>query len=153
MYMNPSLTVYDDVTLITLQNIPADISFVADVFKKIGSMGVDVDMISLSPIQSSRTSLSLTIKDDDLVKILSYTSKLDDGSVRSIVSSGNCKISINDEAMINCPGFAARVFELAADTQTELKLITTSECQISILVTKADFDEVYAKLCTLAENK
>ena len=153
MYMNPSLTVYDDVTLITLQNIPADISFVADVFKKIGSMGVDVDMISLSPIQSSRTSLSFTIKDDDLVKILSYTSKLDDGSVRSIVSSGNCKISINDEAMINCPGFAARVFELVADTQTELKLITTSECQISILVTKADFDEVYAKLCTLAENK
>ena len=151
--MKPTITAYEDISLITLQNIPADIAFIADVFKKIAELGVDVDMISVSPVQSSRTSVSFTINDDDLITTLSYTSKLDDGSVRSIVSSGNCKISINDEAMINCPGFAARVFELAADTQTELKLITTSECQISILVTKADFDEVYAKLCTLAENK
>ena len=151
--MKPTITAYEDISLITLQNIPADIAFIADVFKKIAELGVDVDMISVSPVQSSRTSVSFTINDDDLITTLSYTSKLDDGSVRSIVSSGNCKISINDEAMINCPDFAARVFELAADTQTELKLITTSECQISILVTKADFDEVYAKLCTLAENK
>ena len=149
--MNTSLTVYEDVTLITLQNIPADIRFIADVFEQIGSMGVDVDMISLSPVQSSRTSLSFTINDDDLVNILSYTSKLDDGSVRSIVSNGNCKISINDESMVNSPGFAAKVFALVADAKAEIRLITTSESQISVLVTKADFNEVYAKLGTLAE--
>ncbi|MBQ8135764.1 MAG: hypothetical protein IJ192_15415 [Clostridia bacterium] len=149
--MKPEITVYEDVTLITLQNIPADISFIAEVFDKIAGMGVDVDMISLSPVQGERTSLSFTIKDEDLVKILSYTSKLDDGSVKSIVSSGNCKISVNDDAMENCPGVAAKVFALAAQAKTEIRLITTSESQISLLVTKSDFDSAYAKIQEIAE--
>ena len=149
--MKPEITVYEDVTLITLQNIPADISFIAEVFDKIAGMGVDVDMISLSPVQGERTALSFTIKDEDLVKILSYTSKLDDGSVKSIVSSGNCKISVNDDAMENCPGVAAKVFALAAQAKTEIRLITTSESQISLLVTKSDFDSAYANIQEIAE--
>ena len=149
--MKPEITVYEDVTLITLQNIPADISFIAEVFERIAGMGVDVDMISLSPAQSERTPLSFTIKDEDLVKILSYTSKLDDGSVKSIVSSGNNKISVNDETMENCPGVAAKVFALAAQAKTEIRLITTSESQISLLVTKSDFDSAYAKIQEIAE--
>ena len=149
--MKPEITVYEDVTLITLQNIPADISFIAEVFERIAGMGVDVDMISLSPAQRERTALSFTIKDEDLVKILSYTSKLDDGSVKSIVSSGNNKISVNDETMENCPGVAAKVFALAAQAKTEIRLITTSESQISLLVTKSDFDSAYAKIQEIAE--
>ncbi len=144
--MKPTITVCHDITLITLRNIPADISFIAKVFDKIAEMGTDVDMISLSPVQSSRTNLSFTVKDDDLVNILSYTSKLDDGSVKSIVSSGNCKISINDEAMENCPGVAAKVFTNAAKSDGEIRLITTSESQISLLVTKSDCDAVFSKI-------
>ncbi len=141
-----SIVVSDDITLITLQNIPADISFVSEVFEKIAEMGVDVDMISLSPVQSSMTSLSFTINDDDLIKILGYTSKLNDGSIKPIVSSGNCKISVNDPGMENCPGVAARIFRCAADVGTDIRLITTSESQISLLVTKSDFDSAYAAI-------
>ena len=141
-----SIVVSDDITLITLQNIPADMDFVSEVFEKIAEMGVDVDMISLSPVQSSMTSLSFTINDDDLIKILGYTSKLNDGSIKPIVSSGNCKISINDPGMENCPGVAAKVFKSAAKVGTDVRLITTSETQISLLVTKSDFDSVYAAI-------
>ncbi len=144
--MKPTISVFEDITLITLQNIPADINFVADVFRTIGDLGVDVDMISLSPVQSSRTSLSFTIADEDLVKVLSYTSTLDDGSVKPIVSSGNCKISINDTEMEHCPGAAAKVFARAAAANTDIRLITTSEIQISLLVSKADFDSTFASL-------
>lgn len=142
--MKATINVCEDITLITLQNISADINFIAEVFDKIASMGVDVDMISLSPVQSSRTSLSFTIADDDLVKILSYTSKLDDGSVKSIVSSGNCKITVNDPGMENCPGVAAKVFSQSAKAGTDIRLITTSESQISLLVTKLDADAAAA---------
>ncbi len=144
--MKPTITVCHDITLITLRNIPADIGFISEIFGKIAEMGTDVDMISLSPVQSSRTNLSFTIKDDDLVNILSYTSKLDDGSVKSIVSSGNCKITVNDEAMENCPGVAAKVFANAAKADTEIRLITTSESQISLLVTKSDSDAVFSRI-------
>lgn len=146
--MKPIITVYDDITLITLQNIPADIHFIADVFETIGKMNVDVDMISLSPVQSSRTNLSFTINDDSLVNILAYTSKLNDGTIKPIVSSGNCKISINDAGMENCPGVAAKIFQKIASVKTDIRLITTSEAQISLLVTKSDFDAAFSALQT-----
>ena len=79
-------------------------------------------------------------------KILGYTSKLNDGSIKPIVSSGNCKISVNDPGMENCPGVAARIFRCAADVGTDIRLITTSESQISLLVTKSDFDSAYAAI-------
>ena len=144
--MKPAIIVNDDITLVTLQNIPADISFITDVFEKIAAMNVDVDMISLSPAQSSMTSLSFTINDDDLVKILSYTSKLNNGTIKPIVSSGNCKISINDAGMENCPGVAAKVFRRAASVNTDIRLITTSEAQISLLVTKSDLDSTFSAI-------
>ena len=67
--MKPTITVWDDITLIILQNVPANMQFVTEVFEKIAAMSVDVDMISLTPPQSSLTSLSFTVSDDDLVKI------------------------------------------------------------------------------------
>ncbi len=144
--MKPTITVSDDITLVILQNIPADMGFVTEVFESIAGMGIDVDMISLNPAQSSRTSLSFTISDDDLVKTLSYTSKLNDGKIKPIVSSGNCKISVNDAGMENCPGVAAKVFGKAASVKTDILLITTSEAQISLLVTKSDFDSAYTAI-------
>ena len=48
--------------------------------------------------------------------------------------------------MVNCPGVAAKVFSLTSEAAAEIRLITTSESQISILVTKSDFDAVYNKL-------
>ncbi len=144
--MKPTITVCDDVTLIILQNVPANMDFVTEVFEKIAAMDIDVDMISLNPPQSSMTSLSFTVSDDDLVKILSYTSKLNEGSIKPIVSSGNCKISVNDPEMENCPGVAAKVFRMAAQAGADIRLITTSESQISLLVTKSDCDTTFAAI-------
>ncbi len=144
--MQPTIAVCEDITLIILQNIPASMTFVTEVFETIASMGIDVDMISLTPPQSARTNLSFTVSDDDLVKILSYTSKLDSGTVKPVVSSGNCKISINDAGMENCPGVAAEVFRKAASVNADIRLITTSEAQISLLVPKSDFDTILEAL-------
>lgn len=149
--MKPVISVSDDVTLIILQNIPANMSFVTEVFEKIASMDVDVDMISLTPPQSSLTTLSFTVSDDDLVKILEYTSQLNNGKIKPIVSSGNCKISVDDESMTNCPGVAAKIFAKASSAGADIRLITTSEDQVSMLVTKSDFDATYSALKTMED--
>ena len=141
--MNSTVTTYENITLITLHNVPADIGYIADVFTKIAAMDIDVDMISIAPSQSTTTSVSFTINDDDLIKTISFTSGLEDGSVKSVVSSANCKISVDDDGMVGCPGFAAKVFSAVAESQTEIRLVTTSETQISILVTREDFDAAY----------
>lgn len=144
--MKPIITVCDDITLVTLSDVPSNINFIAEVFEQIGSNNVDVDMISLSPVQGSLTSLSFTIHDDDLLKILNYIAKLRERSIKATVSSGNSKISIYDKGMENCPGVCAKFFNAVATVNTDIRVITTSECQISILVTKADFEKALSTI-------
>lgn len=99
-------------------------------------------MISLAPAHGAFTSLSFTIADDDLGRILEYTSELQERhNIKMIVSSGNCKISVYDPHMKNTSGVAAKVFAAAADVSTDVRIITTSEVEISLLVTQADFNE------------
>lgn len=147
MAISPKITTEDDITLIILQNCPPELSFVSGVFQRIGQLGVDVDMIALAPSQGSNTSISFTISDLDLDKILSFTSELRDAyKVKAIVSSGNCKISVYDSNMVNAPGLAAQVFSAAASAKADIRIITTSEVDISMLVTSADYPETLKAL-------
>jgi len=144
-----TVTSMNEITLITLQNCPSDILFISDIFNKISEIGINIDMISLAPAHGALTSLSFTISDVDLGKILAFTSDLHDRSkIKTIVSSGNCKISVCDSRMKNSPGIAAKVFCAAAAVHTDIRIITTSEVEISLLVTEADFNEA---LCSIEE--
>lgn len=143
MAISQKITTESDITLIVLQNCPPALSFVSGVFQRIGQFGVDVDMIALTPSQGSNTSISFTISDLDLDKILSFTAEIRDTyKVKAIVSSGNCKISVYDPNMVNAPGLAAQVFSAASRANADIRIITTSEVDISMLVTSADYPEV-----------
>lgn len=142
MILEPVITTVNDITLITLQNCPSELSFISNLFQKIADFDVNVDMISLAPTQGAFTSVSFTISDNDLDKMLAFTSNLRDTSnIKTIVSSGNCKISVYDQNMKNTPGVAAKVFAAAANIETDIRIITTSEVDISLLITAADFDQ------------
>ncbi len=142
------IKVDDNVTLITMHNIPLDMEFIAKIFENIAIMNINIDMISISPSQGLLTSLSFTVKDNELVKVLNYTStirkKFDE--ISSSVSSGNCKITIIDNRMIDCPGFAAKIFKSVAKSKTDLRIITTSIDEIAILTTKADCENTIKRI-------
>ena len=130
----------DAITLVTLQGCPAALTFSADVFSRIAKLGANVDMISQAPIHGDTISISFTIADDDLGKILSFLTELRENyKVKPIISSGNCKINVYDENMKDTPGVAAKVFTAAAAVETDIRIITTSDVDIAILVTEADF--------------
>lgn len=149
MSQHAVITTADGITLITMPNVPADIDFVAKVFENIASLGINVDMISVTPPQGSNIDLSFTICDDDLGKLLAYNAERrnqGESSMQPVVSSGNCQISVYDKAMETTPGMAAKVFRAAAKASADIRIITTSEVQISLLVTQADFDAVYKEI-------
>lgn len=132
------------ITLVTLQNCPARMTVIAKVFQRIADLHVNVDMVSLSPNIGATTAVSFTISDDDLGTILKFKSELQEmDKIKTIVSSGNCKINVYDENMVNTPGMAARVFTAAADIAPDLRIITTSDVDISILVTAAEFEQTF----------
>lgn len=143
MSSKPSITVDEDVTLVEFKNIRYNLDFLASMFDEIGQRGINVDMISLSPSQGALTGVSFTIGDDDLSGILEYIAEIKKNTeIKSTACSGNCKISIFDESMEDSPGFAAKIFRSIASTNIDLRLVTTSEVEISVLVDTASEKEV-----------
>lgn len=135
-----SVTLTEDVTLVVLSNTPSDIRFVSRVFDALSQAGVNVDMISQSPAVGDRGSLSFTISGEQLTPALMVIARLreSDPAIQLSISSDNCKIAVIGEEMRNQPGVAADVFRAAAAVHADLRMITTSEVDISLLVTKAD---------------
>lgn len=141
-----SIRVSENATLFSLSDSPADISFIAGIFEKIAEVGIDVDMISQFLPNSSHAGLSFTVSDDDFGGVLEIATQLraENKKIKISVSSGNCKISVSGAEMEGRPGVAARVFKAAADAGCDIRMINTSETEISLLVVKADVDATVA---------
>ncbi len=146
-----NITLIENVTLISINNSPADFKVVAQIFKMLSDAGIDVDMISQNPPQGKTENLSFTVNDDDLGKVFETASKLRalHPELKLAISSGNTKISIFGEGMKNCPGVAAKVFSAIASTDVEVRMITTSEVDISVLVFSHDGDAVYTAISNM----
>lgn len=148
MKLVDNIYVTEDVTLFSLCDAPADISHMADVFKMIADAGIDVDMISQFPLSGASSGFSFTVSDNDFVSVLSIASELRNRSPKTkiSVSSGNCKITVSGEEMRGTPGVSAAVFKAVASVDADVRMITTSEIEIAMLVVKSDVDEVIAAI-------
>lgn len=144
MKLVDNIFVTEDVTLFSLCDAPADISHMAEVFKLIADAGIDVDMISQFPLSGASSGFSFTVSDKDFVPVLSIASELRSRSPKTkiSVSSGNCKITVSGENMRGTPGVSAAVFKAVSSVDADVRMITTSEIEIAMLVVKSDVDDV-----------
>lgn len=144
MKLVDNIFVTEDVTLFSICDSPADISHMAEVFKMIADAGIDVDMISQFPLSGSSSGFSFTVSDKDFVPVLSIASELRGRSPKTkiSVSSGNSKITVSGEAMRGTPGVSAGIFKAAASVDADVRMITTSEIEIAMLVVNSDVDDV-----------
>lgn len=136
------VTVVEDVTLVTLQNAPANIKFVANIFESLTEAEINVDMISQTPPRGELASISFTMQDDDMPRLLKISNDLrkKETETKLNISSGNCKISVCGEFMREHFGIASKVFRAAASVGTDIRIITTSETVISMLIEKSTVD-------------
>lgn len=144
MKLVENIFITEDVTLFSICDSPADISHIAEVFKMIADAGIDVDMISQFPLSGSNSGFSFTVSDKDFVAVLSIASEIRNKSPKTKinVSSGNTKITVSGEAMRGTPGVSAGIFKAAASVDADIRMITTSEIEISMLVINSDVDDV-----------
>ena len=137
-----------DVTLITFNNIPNRMDKIAKLFTTIGNENVSIDMITQSAPYKDLVSLSFSIANDDFPKILELIKAIKNTipSLNTEINSGNCKITLYGELMKQTPGVAAKVFELLAQNDITIKLITTSEVDISLLIGDNDIEQAISCL-------
>ena len=138
------ISTQEDITLVTLNNIPSDMKLLCDIFDNFSRERVVLDMISQTAPIGTNISVSFTLTDDDLpraIKIMGMF-KADHPSLRCDVNPGNAKINFFGERMKDNSGVAAYVMRLFSDNNVMLKLITTSDTDISCLLSKNDYDHI-----------
>ncbi|MBC8584360.1 ACT domain-containing protein [Youxingia wuxianensis] len=134
------ITVTEDVTLVTFNKVYADLKLIADIFADFAKADINIDMISQTAPQGHYIDLSFSLPADQLIKVLELINKFREthAQLKPMVSSGNCKIQLYGQEMREMHGVAAAAISAIASTQVGLTLITTSEVDISLLVTQAD---------------
>ena len=132
--------------VIKLNNIPAGINFISDLFVELGKKSVFVDIISQSEI-SGQSRLSFSIPKTDLKICLGVLKNLIEEKNISIIDN-LAKISIVGVGMASQSGVAGRFFSVLKKTKTKLYLVTTSEIKISAII-----DEENLKTTAIALHK
>lgn len=136
------ITVTYNVALITVDNLPSKMNLISNIFNTIASQQINVDMINQSPTYKESINISFSLPSDDLVKAISSLNsfKKDVPNLHVEVEANNAKLNVYGEDMKNVPGVAAKLYTMLAGNDIEIKLVTTSEVDISYLIAEKDID-------------
>jgi len=128
----------DSVALVTLNNIKSDVGSLLKVFSIVSDENICIDMISQTAPLNNTVNLSFTIDDSDTAKIIANIYKFKEvfSSLTTQIISSNTKVLITSELMRTEPGIAEKVFSLLAKEGISVLLITTSETEISMLISE-----------------
>ena len=129
---------------ITLRGVVDKPGIAAEIFSKLATNGINVDMIIQNVGQDGTTNLGFTVPENELEKtkkimnILSASSDLE-------FDRAIAKVSIVGVGMKSHSGVAATAFNTLADENINIEMISTSEIKISMIV-----DEKYGELAVRA---
>lgn len=140
-----TINITEEITLITLSNIPCDQGLTASILCSFAQEGINIDMISQSAPLGNTVNVSFTVNGEDMVKTLRIINSFRETypAARPMVNSSNCKIQLYGEEMRTTPGVAAAALQAAAQAAPgEIMLITTSEVDISLLVPHSHAQDV-----------
>tara|TARA_B100001027_G_scaffold183818_1_gene135732 strand:+ start:1 stop:1212 length:1212 start_codon:yes stop_codon:yes gene_type:complete len=110
----------------------------AAIFKPLSKNLINVDMVvqNISP-NGKETDLTFTIKTEDLNKTKKILEENKTINYRKLIfEKGVSKISIIGVGMITTPGVTFRMFQTLANKKINIKVISTSEIKISVLIDK-----------------
>lgn len=137
-----------NVALVTVDNLPCNTKLISDILNSIAREKINIDMISQAPPYKGTINLSFSLPSEDLVKALGAlnTFKKSIPNLYIEVDAQNTKISVFGEKMKDIPGVAAKLYTLLAENGVEIKLVTTSEVDISYLIYDKDADKALSAI-------
>ncbi|MDL2233139.1 ACT domain-containing protein [Ruminococcaceae bacterium OttesenSCG-928-L11] len=143
MYGITRIDTIDEVTLVSFPSIPVDLPLLAEIFTAVADEDILIDMVSQTAPVGDKIGIAFTCMDSDMVKVLELTRQLQAKypKIKPLVSNGNSKIQLYGEEMRVTPGVFARMLSCLAGLDIEIKQVTTSEVDISLLVSEADLEQ------------
>jgi aspartate kinase len=128
-----------DEARISLENVPDEPGVSHRVFSAIADQNIVVDMIAQNVGSAGRASIGFTVLENELPATLALLSPLA-GDFGATVEHDKemSKVSIVGTGMRTHTGVAERMFAALAAESINMRMITTGDIKISVLVDKAD---------------
>ena len=112
-------------------------------FNHLANHNVNVDIILQSVGRDGTKDISFTIKEDDLDEAVAVLERHREGSLKCQKIDTErevAKVSIVGAGMMSNAGVAAKMFEALYDVGVNIKMISTSEIRVTVLI-----DEIYVE--------
>ncbi|MBW3700793.1 aspartate kinase [Bacillus aerophilus] len=130
----------DQMTRVTVCGLSSGLTTLSTIFTTLAKQNINVDIIIQSVANTNQTSISFSVKTDDLSKTVEvleeYKGAL--GYEQIETESKLAKVSIVGSGMVSNPGVAAEMFAVLAQKDIQVKMVSTSEIKVSTVVDRED---------------
>ena len=115
----------------------------ANIFTKLAEHHIDVDIIVQSISEEFQPSVSFSIKQDSMedARRVLETHQEEIGFLKADFEVGLSKVSIVGSGMVSNPGVAAQMFDILRRQEIPVKMVSTSEIKISVVVPEKDMQK------------
>ena len=128
-----------DEARVSVDNVPNIPGVSHRIFTALATNGIIVDMIAQNPGNQGQASIGFTVPASELRKTLELIEPIARQLGATVEHDGQVsKVSIVGSGMKENAGVAQRMFEALANERINLRMITTGDIKISVLVDKQD---------------
>ncbi len=143
----------DEITRVTVLGLTDSLTSLSTIFTTLAQNHLNVDIIIQSTTEGGSTNLSFSIHTNDLletVKVLE-DNKAVLGYEQIDAENKLAKVSIVGSGMVSNPGVAAKMFKVLADHNIQIKMVSTSEIKVSVVVEETNMLKAVEVLHTAFE--
>ncbi|MDZ7676610.1 MAG: aspartate kinase [Acidimicrobiales bacterium] len=135
---------------VTVSGVPDEPGIAAKMFTALADAGINVDMIVQNTSEHGRTDISFTVPHDEAEQATELIN-----NVQGEVGAAGCgydhdigRVSVIGAGMKSNPGVAAKMFQVLADNDINIEMISTSAIRISCVVQESDVENAVELLHT-----
>lgn len=136
-----------DVARITLNGVRTGPGTLSKVFTPLAEKGISVDVIVESGIKEGVADIAFTVSRADFAEARSSVGEVAralGGSVEG--EEGLAKVSVVGTGMLNRPGYAARMFAALGAEGIPIRMVSTSEIQVTCVIPAERVEEAVRRL-------
>lgn len=130
-----------DVALVSVLGVKDNPGVAFKIFSKLSQKNINVDIILQSFGRNGTKDIVFTVTKENgplAVELLENTSALQDANI--VCDTSVAKVSIVGAGMESHPGTATKMFEALYERDINIKMISTSEIKISVIIDAEDAD-------------
>ena len=120
----------------------------ANLFTTLANEHINVDIIVQTITEGEQPSVSFSIKNEDFAKAMRVLEEQHEQLAyeRTDFEVGLAKVSIVGSGMVSNPGVAASMFDALRNANIPIKMVSTSEIKVSVVIPATNMEEAVAVL-------